>query len=242
MINEKQFLRNTLLYLSLKYHGDYFSILNALKNKEDVDYDTVMKTADRFNGHFITYLDDEYPSNLRNYFRPPFVLFYEGDINLLKHKNIVAISCTRDTDKNDYENANIILKNDLDVVYLIVSLKNEMDTYILSLGKPTIAMLGHSLLLKPDNIKCDLVLTECTPDNLDITQETMMRRIGIMAGLATKQLVLSCKNNSGSVFLVENMLNLGKDVLVVPKINMFNAELIGEGAIPCTRALQLQTI
>lgn len=236
--------RGTLLYLALKYQGNWDSIYNAIITKEDIDDEALENTVNAFKGNFITIVDQEYPTKLRQTFKPPFVIFYQGDINLISNENIVSVSCGRNVSREDYRNAEQLLKNDYDLTYLVGSTKNDMDKYVASFSKPTIAVIGHSLMaVQPLNEyeKFDLVLTEIPPNVIDITKEGLMMRTRIISSLCDKELVISAKKYSGTTVIVNQALELGKDVLVVPKLNqnLLNFQLLEEGAIGCTRANQL---
>jgi DNA processing protein len=66
--------RDILLYLTLKYNGDWDKIYNAIRNKEDIDYKDAEKVLDEYPGEYITMLDEEYPAILKQCYKPPFVL------------------------------------------------------------------------------------------------------------------------------------------------------------------------
>ena len=67
-------LGDILLYLTLKYNGDWDKIYKALQDKEDIDYKDAEKVLDEYPGEYITILDDEYPAILKQCYKPPFVL------------------------------------------------------------------------------------------------------------------------------------------------------------------------
>ena len=77
--------RKILIYLAVKYDGDPFKILNAVRLREDqnVPYEEMEKVCDSVKSKVITYLDKDFPHNLKSMFRPPLVRFYYGDITLL---------------------------------------------------------------------------------------------------------------------------------------------------------------
>ena len=77
--------RKILIYLAVKYDGDPFKIINAVRLREDehVPYSEMEKVYDSIKSKVITYLDKDFPSKLKTMFRPPLVLFYYGDITLL---------------------------------------------------------------------------------------------------------------------------------------------------------------
>lgn len=237
-------VRKILLYLALKYKGDWDKIYRAVELKEDINEKDVKSTFNAFKGNFITILDEEYPAKLKNALHPPFVLFYQGNIDLLKNKNIISVSCSRNVSRIDYHNATQILSNKFDVTYLVGSTKNDMDKEITRYGKPTIAVIGHSLMAKQpldDYDKFDLVITEVPPNVIEITKDGMMWRTRTIAGLCDKELVISAPKMSGTAVVVNWTLELGKDVLVIPKIeeDLLNTQLLEEGAICCVSPRQL---
>lgn len=67
--------RNLVAYLAVKYNQNWNDIYNAIINKEPVDNETVEKTLATLKGEYITIIDDEYPSELKGSYRPPFVIF-----------------------------------------------------------------------------------------------------------------------------------------------------------------------
>jgi len=236
-------VRKILLYLALKYKGDWNDIYRAVASKEEVDCETLEHTVNSFKDKFITILDEEYPEKLRQSYRPPFVLFYQGDISLLKNENIISVSCTRNPNLQDYHIADEVLKNDLNLTYLIGSLKNDMDKHVLSLKKPTIAVLGHSLMEKQpmeDYDTCDLIITELPP-NAFCTMFTFASRTRIIASLCDKEFVINATLHSGTAIIVSHSLNLGKDVLVAPNVDRetLNFALIEDGAKLCYKPQHL---
>ena len=76
---KKNKARNILIALSLKHNGDWDKIYEDIQNKTLVE-DTYTQQAENIK-NVITILDEEYPQQLKNSFKPPFVLFYKGNIN-----------------------------------------------------------------------------------------------------------------------------------------------------------------
>ena len=68
--------REVLIAYAIKYSGEYQSIRKAINSNEFI-YPVNMDNV-------LTIFDDDYPIELFDLERPPFVLFYKGDINLLK--------------------------------------------------------------------------------------------------------------------------------------------------------------
>lgn len=82
-----------LLALALKHQGDWEKIYKDIQDKKTENLEEYIKG---FNTPYITILDTEYPDCLKQVYQPPFVLFYHGDINLLKDEtNNIAFSGIR---------------------------------------------------------------------------------------------------------------------------------------------------
>lgn len=72
--------RQVLLYLANKYNNNWDKIFNDIKTKAPIN----KKEAESLeNPQAITILDNNYPEELKRVCRPPFVLYYEGDVGLL---------------------------------------------------------------------------------------------------------------------------------------------------------------
>ena len=67
--------RSLLAYLAVKYSQNWNDMFNAIKTKENVDYETIENTIATLKGDYITIIDDSYPEELKHIFRPPFVIF-----------------------------------------------------------------------------------------------------------------------------------------------------------------------
>ena len=91
--------RILLIYLAVKYKGDFEKVLSALIMKDiDVPYEEAMKVFKSLPCQVITYLDYDYPKKLKQVYRPPLVLFYYGDISLLEKQNIAVVGSRKYSD------------------------------------------------------------------------------------------------------------------------------------------------
>ncbi len=95
--------REVLLYTAIIHKGDWDEMFAALHQKKDLpDPDLVKRTVKDYKGKAVTIFDDLYPDRLRNAIRPPLVLFYEGDIELLKEDwRILSFTGSHDSN-SDY--------------------------------------------------------------------------------------------------------------------------------------------
>lgn len=82
-------VRETMLSLALEHEGDWDAIYGAIKNKNAPKKQI---KANDIKEKFITVIDDDYPECLKEGIKPPVVLFYEGDFDVLKEaKETVAL-------------------------------------------------------------------------------------------------------------------------------------------------------
>lgn len=85
MENQKnpEFSKNALLYLDHINYGDYDKMMQTVISKTKISPEAVERYAAKNKQSFITIFDDEYPHILQMMKKPPFVIFYKGDLNVL---------------------------------------------------------------------------------------------------------------------------------------------------------------
>ena len=83
--------KDILVFLSIKYQGDWNSIYQAIKNKELVDETQVQESISKIENKIVTIIDEEYPESLKKIYKPPFVVYYKGDLKLLNKNNVGII-------------------------------------------------------------------------------------------------------------------------------------------------------
>lgn len=80
-----------LLYLALKFKGDWEKIFSFLERKENIITSEFNYLVDNFQGKYITIIDDNYPNILKEVNRPPFVIFYKGSLDILENNKSLWI-------------------------------------------------------------------------------------------------------------------------------------------------------
>ena len=236
--------KKIILALAVKYQGEWEKIYNAMSTKEyqNLDEQFVEETYEQFKGRFITILDKEYPDNLKQVYKPPFVLFYEGNINVLNNENVkIAISDSRNLETSERDVAMSMLSNLPNKSILILGGEGELSKKE-TLSNTQIMVLGYN----PSN--CDNQLKQKVLGNGGViisesplnerNKDMLASRYRIMSGLCDKVFILTpVKKISGINMLVAIALTQGKDVMVIPqtptpKDDSINNELIYQGAIP----------
>ena len=145
-----ELIRKLLLSISLKAGGDYNRIMQMIINR-DFPPDEVIEKADQcIKSGYITYVDKEYPAELKRIYRPPIVLYYYGDLSLLyKEKKALAVVGSRECTEVGKKVTNQFVR-DLALDYRIVSgLARGIDAVAhesaLEVGGDTIAVLGSGI-------------------------------------------------------------------------------------------------
>ncbi|MGL5358042.1 MAG: DNA-processing protein DprA [Metamycoplasmataceae bacterium] len=239
-------MKYILIFFAIKYKGNFEKIYKALKDKEFVSIEEIEKIYDKIKNkeiQAITILDDEYPAGLKEIYKPPFVLFYKGNKELLK---VNAITITGENKIGDIESvkASIYkLSNDNALVTNYYrGLDEEIVNSFIEQDRPIIFISANGLkngyfINDIDHIKNKLVLSEIC-ENEHVNKERLIGRNRIVAGIANALIILNSKSNSGLMNLVSFFLENGKEIYC-HSINDKNSEdinfsgnkvLIDEGA------------
>ena len=243
--------REIIHYFCLKYRGNWDEILERIKQKEKVDEDEY-RLLSKDKSKYITLLDDNYPDCLKRIFRPPFALFYYGDISLLKSKIRLSSIGTRNPTKYQYNYTYKLikeveeqLKSKVTIIsglakgIDLISMKGAKDT-----NSPIIGVLGNGIdIIYPSESKeiyeyCKsgkgLLISEY-PGNTTPDSSSFIKRNRIIASLSEVLFVGGGKNKSGSSTTVRFALENNKEIMALPCNNtgddLTNA-LISEGAEP----------
>lgn len=228
-------MNKILVYFALKYNGDFDKIFNAITSKEKCDYDEVCKTVGALKCKYTTIIASNYPTKLKRLSKPPFVLFYYGDLSLIDKKTIGVIG-SRNYTKYGEVNTNNIIEGLVYKNYIIVSgLAKGIDSIahksaLLNLGK-TIAVLGNGVdyfypinnLDLQNKIKEEGLLISEYPPSLSPKKENFPKRNRIIAAISDSLIVIEAKRNSGTMITVNEALNLGKDIMCIPTRNDENS-------------------
>ncbi|QFQ91502.1 DNA-processing protein DprA [Lacticaseibacillus manihotivorans] len=175
---------------------------------------------------FITCLDPEYPERLRESFEPPTVLFYRGNIKLLKTLTLAIVGARKAT---QYTPKSLNqLGRQLQSITIISGLAQGADAFAhqfaLTHGLPTIAVVANGLnivypksnqQLQRQIEEQGLVLSEYP---LDVAPQRYMfvMRNRIIAGLAHGLLVTEAAGHSGSLITANLALQNNREVFALP--------------------------
>lgn len=238
--------RDILIYLSLKYEGDWDEIYQAIKRKEPINPNLYKELLTTLKCETVTIIDSYYPDHLKQCYKPPFVIFYYGDFSLLDEVNkIVAVVGSRKA--SDYgKKMTRILVGDLAKKMVILSgLARGIDAIAhqsaINISGKTIAILGSGIdycypkenrelydLIKKEH----LILSEY-PNSSAPKQKNFPFRNRLIAVLAKSVIVAEAGMNSGTLITVSHALSYGRDICCVPyPADLYSAcnSLIKQGA------------
>lgn len=238
--------REILIYLSVKFNGEFSKIFDFFINKQDIDEVEARELIATIKSRVITIFDEDYPDYLKRIYKPPFVLFYYGDISLIKDltKNVAVIGSRECTDYGVNRTKEIVSK--IAQKYHIVSgMARGIDTCahnacILYKGK-TIAVLGSGIdYCYPvsnkklyEKIKKEHLLISEYPNSVVPNEANFPMRNRLISAFASCLVITEAKHQSGTSITCSIALTEGKDVCCVPyiadKSSLCN-ELIKQGA------------
>jgi len=238
-------MNDILLYFAVKYEGDFEKIYYAIMNKEKCDYDEVVKVKKEIKCKYTTVISNNYPKKLKHLNRPPFVIFYEGDLSLIDKTSLSVIGSRNNGEygkimcekivKELVDNNIVIisgLAKGIDSIAHRVALKNH--------GK-TIGVLGNGINyyypkenqdIQNEIKEYGLLISEYPP-SLSPKKEYFPNRNRIIAALGDGLIVIEAKKRSGTMITVREALDIGKEVMCVPTSTLDNSgcnELIKNGA------------
>lgn len=225
--------RKTLITYAFYYAGEYNRIYSAIRNRKHL----TCKIPD----NAITILDDIYPKELLDLKYPPFVLFYKGDLSLLKRKKIAVVGSRIPCDYALKATQGLVNHHNDKVI--VSGLAKGIDGQAHRFAKNSIGVLGCGIdyiyprcnydlykLLEKDG----LILSEYPSFVKPLAYHFPIRN-RIIAALSDTLYVMQSGSKSGTLTSVNEALELSREVKVLP-YNAFDTNgiqnniLINEGA------------
>ena len=237
--------RELLLYLALKHNGEWEKIFYDIKERTPLNNEDIKQKLSSFNTPYIKIIDEDYPIALKKVYKPPFVIFYYGDISLL-NKRCLAVVGSRDCSQYGVEATIKIIKELENNLVIVSGLAKGIDATahraIINCGGKTIAVLGcgidycypsENIELYKEIKKNHLIISEY-PYSSAPQKHWFPFRNRLIAALGENLLVIEAKETiSGTYHTIRAALELGKDIFCIP--TMINQQsltnrLIQEGA------------
>jgi len=203
----------------------------ARRIKRFNDWDEVkreMKYLEKNAIFLIHILDSDYPEPLRNIYDPPLLLYYRGNVKLLKNK-CMAIVGSRHPSDYGREATEKITRELCESGFTIVSgfaqgIDSEAHLTAIKVKGWTIGVFGCGIdVVYPAGNKwlydlmvgSQLVITEFPPGTRPF-KGNFPRRNRIISGLSSGVVIVEATRHSGSLITARCALEQGRDVFAVP--------------------------
>ena len=234
-----------LIYLSLKFNGDYRRMRKAILEK---DFPSEAPLIPEFPFKTLTIVDENFPEDLRNHCDCPLVLYYYGDISLISDiKKNLAVVGTRDPTFYGIQSTIELVDAVAKQVNIVSGLARGIDSIAqeeaLRVGGKVIAILGSGIdhcypysnrALYEEIKKKGLVISEY-PGFTEPTSDKFPLRNRIIAMLSSTILITEAYGRSGTSITTTYALDMGKNVCCVPFLRNRGSlcnSLIAAGAFP----------
>lgn len=239
--------RDLLIYLSLTAKGDWNETYSMIKKAKIINAspEDIKKTLSEIKSNVLTIFDLEYPEYLKKIYRPPFVLFYYGDISLLNTDCVGVIGSRKCSDYGLNVTDKIVgeicpyltivsgLARGIDSRAHASALKNKGKTIaVLGSGIDNCYPLENEELY--ENIKEKGLIISEFPNMTPPDSFNFPTRNRIISGLSLGVVVVESKSRSGTSITVNFALAQNREVMCVP--HQITSEsncnlLIKEGAV-----------
>ncbi|HEY4537510.1 MAG TPA: DNA-processing protein DprA [Erysipelothrix sp.] len=242
-------MRNYLKNLAIHYHGNQRKIKKALLTQQNVpEY--------KCDCSYLTIIDKHYPARLLELYDPPFVLFYQGNLALLRktcsgvigsrQANTYALNETRDL-VNQLKQTDVIVSG---LAYGI-----DVQAHQTALDCDTIAILGNGLdcyypyahqNIQNEMMRKHLVISEF-PQGVKPRPYHFPVRNRLIAALSDRIFIMAASEKSGTMHTANISLELNKAIYVLPhRVDEMTGQgcnrLILEGAMILTKSNGLYNI
>lgn len=182
-------MNDVLLFFSIKYNGDWELIFQALETKEKIQLKDINNIKNNFAYKYTTIIDNNYPLLLKDVYKPPFIFYYDGNINLLSNKLVTLIGNWKISDLL------LLVKNKRDITFVL-----EHNTNNKKLSQEMILKKINHILISNVGLKRNqensihkLVMSEFVGKNVEIAFDQIQDRI--LMGISKNSIIKYKKNN-----------------------------------------------
>ncbi len=231
-------IREIIIAEAIFHDGDYDKIYRDLSSHKTFSLEEAHEICKSLKCQALTILDRDYPEYLRHMFKPPFVIFYYGDISLLNEpSSALGVVGTRDpsTQKEQltYELVSKLCKDYIIVSGLAKGIDRAAHKAAIENGGRTVAILGSGIDLCYPTENLDLyeeiknsgkhlIISEypnlSTPD-----MKHFPFRNRLIAMFSKGILVTESAKRSGTSITVNYGLLFGRDIMCVPSNDLNNS-------------------
>lgn len=237
--------RYQIMAIVVANQGDWDMTLSDINDKK-VQTNEYIEKCLSLQSKFISILDSEYPAYLKNSYKTPFVLFYEGNKELIESDKLLAVLNDRTASQYADESINSLcdslVKNCVFVLPFGGKKQNELIRRIISKEGRIIAVLNKPIGIEYQTDK--ELYEELTNNHLIITsmpkrfdntvKESSVQCYKLIATLANRILIGAISKTSPETVAVAMALQMNGDVFCIPfqmGSKYIGNSLIHDGAI-----------
>jgi DNA processing protein len=216
-------MKDILLFFTIKYNGNWNKIYSALEAKEKVFIEDVVKESQSTKENFVTIMDESYPENFKQANKPPFVIFYRGELDLLNDKCIYIDGPINEKDYEYLEKETIICSWN---VYTNIKVRKISKIVIFLEYIEEVNAKDFSV----ENIENYLIFSERTKIDKLYDQT---RTWSLCSSLSSGIVFINRHITTQEFEKIEAWVNNGKPIYIQQnKKDTIESELINSGAIP----------
>ena len=213
-------MREKLIALSIVKKGNWGEIYQVLRNDKKlhtIDEYASYELIKQLDCDMLTLMDDEYPLAWREMRKPPFVVFYKGDIELLKSKAVSVIGGKVKSSYTSKAISNLMraLPRDINV---ISGLEIGVEAYSISHASIKIAVIASGFIAtKQPTQQVDLILSELPP-NVKFNLSAYYRSYHLIHELSDIVCVFELPSFDLRLKYLAYLTEIGKEVVVAPDV------------------------
>lgn len=238
--NFKQNSSALALYYTIVHYGNYNAIKQAFDSQEAINWKKYSYFLKKYQNQYITVFDKNYPKQLHDFKRPPYVLFFKGKLTLLTKQKIFGVFAAKITEYSIFHLRLLSLHFVKKHYSFILDFNNFYEQTIMSFGFLQNIILFYdnknkNLFNKFTNsifIKNNLIIS-LLPLNLEIIDKNEITAIKII--LTNGIVLINTLRNSENFLLILEYLLFKREIFCLCCVDNFeshNQKLIAHGAIP----------
>lgn len=221
--------KELLAYLSLIHKGDWNLMYDDIRRKRRFDTKEAVSIVEKCGCKYVTLVDDDYPTILKECIKPPLVLWYRGNLELLSRfdRNVTIVGSRKCSDYGEQMTKKVASELAERGIGIVSGLARGIDTAALSeanrFGK-AIAVLGNGIdvnypeenaALQEEIGRTGLLISEY-PEGVGPEASHFPCRNRILACLSKLTLVAEAYEKSGTLITAAYALNLNRELACFP--------------------------
>ena len=227
-------------------------VWRRVRDTGEAQLEEMLERCSRLQISLLWYGDAAYPEALLSIVNPPVILFYQGNLTLLREHLLLTVVGTRNPSEYSLcvEKAicrDLVLLDFVPATGFAVGADITANLCAAEAGKPSIAVMGCGLDVPYPGPNVGykqkildtggLLLSELLPGTAPSRSSFPMRN-RILSGISMGTFVVQAPARSGALITAEYAMEQGRDVFCVPPADLFDKRYMGvikylrDGAIP----------